>query len=119
MTSMSVPTRPASNDKRVALVLQGRAALRKYQAAVYGVLCNAVCPGYVWTPLVESRVEDQAKARGISPDGVVRKVILPEQPTKRFVTVLKIGGAVAFLCSERATSITGSAPPVNGGWTAR
>jgi 3-hydroxybutyrate dehydrogenase len=88
------------------------------EAAEYGVTCNAVCPGYVWTPLVESQVEGQAKAHGISRDEVVRKIFLAEQPTKRFVTVEEVAGTVAFLCSESAASITGTALPIDGGWTA-
>ncbi len=64
------------------------------EAAEFGVTCNAVCPGYVWTPLVESQVEGQAKAHGISRDEVIRKVFLAEQPTKRFVTVEEVAGTV-------------------------
>jgi 3-hydroxybutyrate dehydrogenase len=88
------------------------------EAAEHGVTCNAVCPGYVWTPLVEQQVEGQAKAHGISRDEVIRKVFLAEQPTRRFATVEEIAGTVVFLCSEAAGSITGVALPVDGGWTA-
>jgi 3-hydroxybutyrate dehydrogenase len=88
------------------------------EAAECGVTCNAVCPGYVWTPLVESQVEGQAKAHGISREEVIRKVFLAEQPTKRFVTVEEVAGTVAFLCSDSAASITGTALPIDGGWTA-
>ena len=88
------------------------------EAAECGVTCNAVCPGYVWTPLVESQVEGQAKAHGISDDEVIRKVFLAEQPTKRFVTVEEVAGTVAFHCSDSAASITGIALPIDGGWTA-
>ena len=88
------------------------------EAAEYGVTCNAVCPGYVWTPLVEKQVEGQAKAHGISRDEVIRKVFLAEQPTKRFATVEEVAGTTVFLCSEAAGSITGVALPVDGGWTA-
>ncbi len=77
------------------------------EAAEFGVTCNAVCPGYVWTPLVEKQVEGQAKAHGISRDAVIRDVFLAEQPTKRFVTIEEVAGTVAFLCSEQAASITG------------
>ena len=88
------------------------------EAAEHGVTCNAVCPGYVWTPLVEKQVEGQAKAHGISRDEVIRKVFLAEQPTKRFATVEEIAATVVFLCGEAANSITGVALPVDGGWTA-
>ena len=88
------------------------------EAAESGVTCNAICPGYVWTPLVEQQVEDQARAHGISRDEVIRKVLLAEQPTKRFATVEEIAALVVFLCMESAASITGVALPVDGGWTA-
>jgi len=88
------------------------------EAAEFGVTCNAVCPGYVWTPLVEKQVDGQAKAHGISRDAVIRDVFLAEQPTKRFVTIEEVAGAVAFLCSDAAASITGIALPIDGGWTA-
>jgi 3-hydroxybutyrate dehydrogenase len=88
------------------------------EVAEYGITCNAVCPGYVWTPLIEKQVEGQAKAHGISRDEVIRKVFLAEQPTKRFVTVEEVAGTTAFLCSESAASITGIALPIDGGWTA-
>jgi 3-hydroxybutyrate dehydrogenase len=88
------------------------------EAAEFGITCNAVCPGYVWTPLVESQVDGQAKAHGIGPDEVIRKVFLAEQPTKRFVTIEEVAGTAVFLCSEAAASITGVALPVDGGWTA-
>ena len=88
------------------------------EAAEFGVTCNAVCPGYVWTPLVAKQVDGQAKAHGISRDAVIRDVFLAEQPTKRFVTVDEVAGTVAFLCGEAAASITGIALPIDGGWTA-
>jgi 3-hydroxybutyrate dehydrogenase len=88
------------------------------EAAEHGVTCNAVCPGYVWTPLVEQQVEAQAKVHGISRDEVIRTVFLAEQPTRRFATVDEIAGTVVFLCGEAAASITGVALPVDGGWTA-
>ena len=88
------------------------------EAAESGVTCNAVCPGYVWTPLVAGQVAQQAAAHGLSEEEVVRKVFLAEQPTRRFATVEEIGATVAFLCSPGAASITGTALPVDGGWTA-
>lgn len=88
------------------------------EAAESGVTCNAVCPGYVWTPLVANQVVQQAEAHGLSEKEVIRKVFLAEQPTRRFATVEEIAGTVAFLCSSAAASITGVALPVDGGWTA-
>jgi 3-hydroxybutyrate dehydrogenase len=87
------------------------------EGAQFGVTCNAVCPGYVWTPLVEGQIEDTAKARNISRDEVINNVLLAAQPSKRFVTVEEIGATAVFLCSEGARSITGVALPVDGGWT--
>jgi 3-hydroxybutyrate dehydrogenase len=88
------------------------------ETAEAGITCNAVCPGYVWTPLVEKQVEAQALAHGISREDVIRKVLLAEQPNRRFATVEEIAGVVAFLCGPAAASITGAAIPVDGGWTA-
>jgi 3-hydroxybutyrate dehydrogenase len=88
------------------------------EAAESGVTCNAVCPGYVWTPLVAGQVAGQAKAHGLSEEEVVKQVFLKEQPTRRFAAVAEIGETVAFLCSPAAASITGVALPVDGGWTA-
>jgi 3-hydroxybutyrate dehydrogenase len=87
------------------------------EGAQFGVTCNAVCPGYVWTPLVEAQIDDTAKARGISRDDVINNVLLAAQPSKRFVTVEELGALTAFLCSDTAGSITGIAMPVDGGWT--
>ena len=82
------------------------------------ITCNAICPGYVFTPLVERQIEDQAKAHGIPREEVIRDVLLAQQPNKRFATVEEIGAFTAFLCSVEAASITGAAIPVDGGWTA-
>ncbi|MFO1037899.1 MAG: 3-hydroxybutyrate dehydrogenase [Geminicoccaceae bacterium] len=88
------------------------------ETAQTGVTVNAVCPGYVWTPLVEKQIEEQAAAHGIARDAVIRDVLLKEQPNRRFTTVEEIGGAVAFLCSENAASMTGASLAIDGGWTA-
>ena len=88
------------------------------EGAEAGITCNAICPGYVWTPLVENQIDDTAKARGISREAVIRDVLLAAQPNKRFATVEELGALTAFLCSEAAASITGTALPVDGGWTA-
>ena len=88
------------------------------EVATHGITVNAVCPGYVLTPLVEHQIPEQAKARGISEEEVVRTVLLAAQPTKRFVTVAEISGLVSFLCGDDAKSITGAMLPIDGGWTA-
>ena len=82
------------------------------------ITCNAICPGYVLTPLVEAQIDDQAKAHGVSRDAVVRDVLLAQQPNKRFARVEEIGELTAFLCGDAASSITGACLPVDGGWTA-
>ena len=75
-------------------------------------------PCYVYTPLVEAQIDGQAKAHGISRDQVIRNVLLAQQPNKRFATVEEIGALTVFLASDAAASITGTALPVDGGWTA-
>lgn len=88
------------------------------ETAESGITSNAICPGYVWTPLVEKQIDDQAKAHNISRDSVIRDVLLKNQPNKRFAAVEEIGALTAFLCGEAGSSITGAAIPVDGGWTA-
>jgi 3-hydroxybutyrate dehydrogenase len=88
------------------------------EGAEHNVTCNAICPGYVWTPLVENQIDDTAKARGITRDEVIRDVLLAAQPNKRFAEVDELGALAVFLCSPGGRSITGTALPVDGGWTA-
>jgi 3-hydroxybutyrate dehydrogenase len=88
------------------------------EAAQSRVTCNAICPGYVLTPLVEKQIEEQARAHGISAEKVVSDVLLASQPNKRFATVEEIGALAVFLCGPGADSITGAALAVDGGWTA-
>jgi 3-hydroxybutyrate dehydrogenase len=88
------------------------------ETAEQGITCNALCPGYVYTPLVEAQIEGQAKAHGIPREQVVRDVLLAQQPNKRFATVEELGALTVFLASEAAASVTGVALPVDGGWTA-
>lgn len=88
------------------------------ETAEHGITCNAICPGYVYTPLVEAQIEDQAKAHSIPRDEVIRDVLLAQQPNKRFATVEELGALSVFLASDEAASITGIALPVDGGWTA-
>ncbi len=88
------------------------------EGAEHGVTCNAICPGYVKTPLVEKQIPDTAKARGMSEEEVIQKVILEAQPTKQFVTVEQVGALAVFLCSKNAAQITGAAHQIDGGWVA-
>jgi 3-hydroxybutyrate dehydrogenase len=88
------------------------------EGAQFGVTANAICPGYVWTPLVEKQIDDQAKAHGISREEVIRDVLLAQQPNKMFATVEEMGALAVFLSGPGAASITGAALPVDGGWTA-
>jgi len=88
------------------------------EGAEHNVTCNAICPGYVWTPLVENQIADTAKARGISREQVISDVLLAAQPNKRFAEVEELGALAVFLCGPGGRSITGTALPVDGGWTA-
>lgn len=88
------------------------------EVAEHGITCNAICPGYVKTPLVENQIADTAKARRISEEAVIRDVILGSQPTKEFVTTEDVAELVAYLSGEYAASITGAMLSIDGGWTA-
>jgi len=89
------------------------------ETATFGVTVNAICPGYVRTPLVEKQIPDTAKARGISEEQVVRDVLLAAQPTRQFVTVEQVAALACFLVSDEAASITGTLQSIDGGWTAQ
>jgi 3-hydroxybutyrate dehydrogenase len=89
------------------------------EGAEFGVTCNAICPGYVKTPLVEKQIPDTAKARGMTEAEVVQKVILEAQPTKKFVDVEDVAALAVFLCGPNASSITGGAYQIDGGWVAK
>ena len=89
------------------------------EGAEHGVTCNAICPGYVKTPLVEAQIPDTAKARNMTEEEVIQKVILEAQPTKEFVTVEQVGSLAAYLTTKSAAQITGAALQIDGGWVAK
>ena len=89
------------------------------ETAEHGITVNAICPGYVLTPLVQKQIPETAKARGITEEQVVKDVLLHAQPTRQFVTTEQIGALSVFLCSDAAASMTGTALPIEGGWTAQ
>jgi len=89
------------------------------EVAESGITMNAICPGYVWTPLVEKQIPDTAKARGITEAQVISDVMLSAQPTKKFVTIEQVAALASFLASDAAASITGSLQSIDGGWTAQ
>lgn len=89
------------------------------EVAQDGITVNAICPGYVNTPLVQGQIKDQAKANNIPEDEVVDKIILAPQPTKEFVEIPDVAAMAVYLCQPAARGITGSALSIDGGWTAR
>ncbi len=89
------------------------------ETAEHGITANAICPGYVLTPLVERQIPETAHARMLTEEQVVRDVLLKAQPTRQFVTTDQVGGLTVFLCTDSAASITGAALPIEGGWTAQ
>lgn len=117
-----------------ALALVGLPSMSAYAAAKHGVAgltkgvalevahrnitVNAICPGYVRTPLVEKQIPETARAHGISEEQAVRDVLLAAQPTKKFVTIEEVAALAVFLASNDAASITGAVIPIDGGWTA-
>ena len=88
------------------------------ETAGQGITCNAICPGYVLTPIVEKQIPDQMKVHGMSREEVIKKVMLSRQPSGEFATVEQVGGTAVFLCSDAAAQITGTTISVDGGWTA-
>jgi 3-hydroxybutyrate dehydrogenase len=88
------------------------------EVAEQGITVNAICPGYVLTPLVQNQIPDTARARGITEDEVVRDVLLAAQSTKQFVTIEQVASLACYLASDDAASITGALLPIDGGWSA-
>jgi len=99
--------------------LLGLTKVTALECAEHGVTANAICPGYVWTPLVEKQIPDQARAHGMSEKDVIEKVMLAPQPNKKFATVEEVAALTVFLCSDMGASITGASLSLDGGWTAR
>lgn len=89
------------------------------EVAEHGITVNAICPGYVLTPLVEKQIPETAHARMLTEEQVIHDVILHAQPTHKFVTTEEVGALTVFLCQDAAKSITGAALPIEGGWTAQ
>jgi 3-hydroxybutyrate dehydrogenase len=88
------------------------------ETATFGITANAICPGYVWTPLVEHQIPETMAARNMTREQVIQTVLLTAQPTKEFVTVEEVAALAVFLTSDSARSITGAIIPIDGGWTA-
>ena len=88
------------------------------ETAEQPITCNAICPGYVLTPLVEAQIPATMEKYGMGREEVIRKVMLERQPSREFATVEQLGGTTVFLCSDAAAQITGTTISVDGGWTA-
>jgi len=88
------------------------------ETATFGITSNAICPGYVWTPLVEKQIPDTMAARKMTREQVINDVLLLAQPTKQFVTVEEVAALALYLAGDMARSITGSIISIDGGWTA-
>jgi 3-hydroxybutyrate dehydrogenase len=98
--------------------LVGLSKTTALETAGQGVTCNAICPGYVLTPLIEAQIPDQMKTHGMDRETVIRDVMLLRQPSRQFATTDQIGGTTVFLCSDAAAQITGTTISIDGGWTA-
>lgn len=96
----------------------GMTKVAALETAEEPITCNAICPGYVLTPLVEAQIPDTMKEYNMSREDVVRNVLLERQPSKEFATVEQMGGTAVFLCSDAAAQITGTTISIDGGWTA-
>ena len=88
------------------------------ELATHAITCNAICPGYVWTPLVEAQIPDTMAARKMSKEQVIEDVLLKAQPTKDFITIDEVAALAVYLISDAARGMTGSILSIDGGWTA-
>ncbi len=88
------------------------------EVAGQGITANAICPGYVLTPIVESQIPDQMKTHDMDRETVIKEIMLARQPSGEFATTEQVGGTAVFLCSDAAAQITGTTISVDGGWTA-
>ena len=98
--------------------IMGMTKVVALETATTGVTCNAICPGWVLTPLVQKQIEDLAKHNGPL-DAARKKLLAEKQPSLDFVTPEQIGGLAVFLCSDAAAQIRGIGVPIDGGWTAQ
>jgi 3-hydroxybutyrate dehydrogenase len=89
------------------------------ETAEFGITANAICPGYVLTPLVQKQIPETARARMLTEEQVIRDVLLHAQPTHQFIMTEEVGALAVFLCTHAARSITGASLPMEGGWTAQ
>jgi len=89
------------------------------EVAETGITCNAICPGFVQTPLVDGQIDDQAKVNNMSREEVIRDIVLASQPSKRFVEADHIAETVLFLCGPAGASFTGASLSIDSGWTSR
>ena len=113
----------ASKDKAAYVAakhgLVGLTKVVALETAGRGITCNAVCPGWVLTPLVRKQIEDRAAEKATSIEQAEAEILLEKQPSGQFVTPEQIGDLVVFLCSPAADQLTGQALAVDGGWTAQ
>jgi 3-hydroxybutyrate dehydrogenase len=98
--------------------LVGFTKVTALETAGEGITANAICPGYVLTPLVEAQIPEQMKVHNMDRETVLREVMLERQPSRQFATTEQLGGTVVFLCSPYGDQITGTTISVDGGWTA-
>ena len=111
------PYKSAYNAAKHGLV--GLTKTVALEVATQGITVNCICPGYVWTALVENQIPDTMKARGLTRDQVINDVLLANQPQKQFVQVNQLAALAVFLCRDEAGAMTGASLSVDGGWTAQ
>ena len=99
--------------------VNGLTKVTALEAAESGVTCNAICPGWVLTPLVQKQIDAFAAERGLDDEAAKREFLAQRTPTKRFVTPEQIGGLTVYLCSPAADNMTGTQLPIDGAWVAQ